>query len=341
MATPAINHPLPPRHEHDAPALIVPPTRKRFSLTGWAQRLQRNMPLRVISLAIAIGLWIFVNAGQHGSQQTFLVPLLYRGLPPGFVITNQHPDNVHVQISGPRTLLSLIDPARLALRVDLTGVGIGQMQFRVSPDSFTVPRQTSVTSITPSQLTLDVDRIVERSVPVKLALTGGVAGGYEIQSTTVTPATVTIKGPSKDVARIDAVATEPLSIDKATADDVGTVDLAAPPGMVRLETEAVTATVSVTPILGEKQLRALPVEVRNSLYHYKIVPTHVTITVHGPVLALATLNPKTLVYVNADNLPPGIYDLPVQVNLPDTVDLLKQTPNKVRLFVFHEKLGES
>ena len=96
------------------------------------------------------------------------------------VIVNQHPITSKIEISGPRTLLSLIDPARLALRVDLTGVGIGaDANLRVSPDSFAVPRQTSRHQhYARSQLTLDVDRMVERSVPVKLAVTRGVAGGY-------------------------------------------------------------------------------------------------------------------------------------------------------------------
>ena len=84
MATPAIQHTV-PRHEHDAPILIVPPPRQRPSLLGWLRHLRRNMGLRAIAIAIAIGLWIFVNAGQHGSLETFMVPIIYRGLPPGWL----------------------------------------------------------------------------------------------------------------------------------------------------------------------------------------------------------------------------------------------------------------
>lgn len=339
MASPAINHPIPPRHEHDAPVMIGPPPRRRMSIGGLVQRLRRNMPLRLLSLAIAMGLWLFVNAGQHGSQQTFMVPLLYRGMPPGFIITNNHPDNVRIQVSGPRTLLSLIDPTRLAQRVDLSGVGIGQMQFRVTPDQFSVPRGTNVTSVTPSQLTLDIDRVVERSVPVKLVLAGSAANGYEIKSETVSPPTVTIRGPSRDVVHVDAVQTEPFSIDKAAADESGTVDLAAPPGTIRLEGEAVTAGISIGPILIQKQFHSISIEVRNNTYRYRIAPTRANVTLHGPVLVLMKIKSQGLAYVDADNVPPGVYDLPVQLTLPDGVDLVKQTPPKVRIVVYHQKLG--
>jgi len=304
------------------------------------QRFRRNMGLRLVSVAIAVGLWVFVNAGQRGSLQSFTVPIIYRGLAAGFVITNQHPDAIKLQVAGPSTLLSLIDPARLALRLDLAGAGVGEVQFRISPDSFAVPRQTNVTSISPSQLTLDIDRVVERSVPVRLTLIGNVANGYKIATTSVSPAEVTIKGPSKDVARIDEIATEAFSVDKATADDSGTVDLVAPAGMVRLETEAATAAVSVTPVLVDKQFKAVAVTVRNSIYRYRVAPTHVGLTLHGPVLTLAAFDPKGTVLLNADSLPPGIYDLPVQASLPDGVSLVRQAPQKIRLFVYHQKLGE-
>ena len=67
------------------------------------------MGLRLISLALAIGLWIFVNAGQHGSLKPSSAGG-YHGLPPGFMLTTPHPEFVTIQVSGPRTLLSLIDP---------------------------------------------------------------------------------------------------------------------------------------------------------------------------------------------------------------------------------------
>ncbi|MGA2409500.1 MAG: CdaR family protein [Candidatus Binataceae bacterium] len=340
MATPATSQPV-PRHDPDPAIVLNPAPRRRRTPLAVAQRFRRNMGLRLISVAIAIGLWVFVNAGQRGSLQTFTVPIIYRGLPPGFVITNQHPDALKLQVEGPSTLLSLIDPARLALRLDLAGASIGGMQFRIDPDSFAVPRKTSVTSIAPSQLTLDIDRVIERSVPVKLTLTGNVANGYQIAASSITPAEVTIKGPSKDVGRIEEITTEPFSVDKAAADDSGTVDLVAPAGMVRLETEAATATVSVTPVLGEKQFKAVAVAVRNSLYRFRIAPTRVTFTLHGPVLTLADFNPRGAVLLNADSLPPGVYDLPVQIDLPGGVDLVRQVPAKVRLYVYHQKLVDS
>src|SRR5579875_1894761 len=90
---------------------------------------RRNLGLRIISILLAIALWLFVNAGEHGSIQSYSVPISYHHLPP-------HPETVRVVLSGPRTLLSIIQPSRLTVRLDLSGVGIGQASFRIEPDSF-------------------------------------------------------------------------------------------------------------------------------------------------------------------------------------------------------------
>ncbi len=73
---------------------------------------------------------------------------------------------VKIQVTGPRTLLSLLAPDRLAVRLDLSGIGAGQASFRINPSMFDVPRQTTVTGISPSEVLLDIDRVQQREVPI-------------------------------------------------------------------------------------------------------------------------------------------------------------------------------
>jgi len=175
--------------------------RRRYSLAVLRDRFHQNLGLRIISLLLAVGLWIFVNAGQHSSVEAFNIPVSYRGLPPGFVITNQHPDFVKIQLSGPQTLLSLVDPSRLMLRLDLSGVGVGQASFKVGLDSFNVPRGTAVTSISPSQIVLDLDKIVVRNLPVHLVTIGTPADGYRLGSIEIAPSRVRVRAPSMEIAQ--------------------------------------------------------------------------------------------------------------------------------------------
>jgi YbbR domain-containing protein len=301
------------------------------------QHFRRNLGLRLISLLLAIGLWIFVNAGQHGAMVTLQVPVSYRELPAGFVITNPHPDFVKVQVSGPRTLLSLIDPSRLTVRLDLSGVGVGQASFKLSPDSFNVPRQTTVTGISPSQIVLDIDKIVTRDIPVHLYVTGKPAHGYKVTSISLTPSTATVVGPSRYVNRLDDIDTDPCNLNGASGNLTCEVNLVDPGPMVSLETDTVMAKLALAPVIGNREFHSVPVEVRDSSYKFKLQPQRISVTVRGPEPELAKLDLKGSVYVEADGIAPGSHEVPVQIDLPDGVQLVRQAPQRVRLHMYREK----
>ncbi len=335
MATPMITTPGKPPPGGRATRMDAGRER-RARIAGFGRGIRRNVGLKLLSLALAVGLWMFVNAGQHGALESFQAPISYRDLPPGFIITNSHPEFVRIQVSGPRTLLSLIDPARLTLHLDLTGVGIGQASFKIGPDSFAVPRQTSVTSVLPSQIVLEIDKIVTRNVAVRLVTEGAPAEGYKVAATDVAPAQVGVRGPSREVARVDEVETEPLAIEGISADLDRTVDLMTPGGAIRLATGEVEAKVTLAPVIASREFRGLPVQVRDTGFRYRVEPRRVTMVLRGPLLTLAKLDLRGAVYVEADGLTAGTYNLPVQVNLPDDVALVRQSPARVRVKMYRE-----
>ena len=341
MATPGMTGSILPHQGEPAPPAAASGGGRRSRVSIAAQAIKRNMGLRLISIGLAIGLWIFVNAGQHGALESVQVPISYRDLPPGFIITSPHPEFVRIQVSGPRTLLSLIDPARLTLRLDLTGVGIGQASFKIGPEAFPVPRQTSVTSILPSQIVLEIDRNITREVPVHLVTMGIPGEGYKVASTDVTPPQVLIRGPSREVSRVERVETEALSVAGLTSDLSSPISLMTPSSSIRLAADYVTARVTLGPIIVQRQYHDLEVAVRDSEFKFRIDPHRVTLELRGPSLTLAKLDLKGTVYVEAGGLGPGSYILPAQVNLPDDVGLVQTAPARVRIRLYHERQAQN
>lgn len=333
---PAVKGPL-PEDNAGLGAIRRVRLKRRYLPAGFAEAVRRNLGLRIISLLLAVGLWVFVNAGQHGATQSFNVPVNYRRLPPGFLLTNPHPDFVKIQVSGPRGLLSLIEPNRLAVALDLAGVGVGQASFKLGPDTFNVPRQTTVTSISPSQIVLNVDRLVTREAPVHLLLNGRVAHGYKIESTEITPQTIELRGPTREVGRIDQIDSEPVDLTALDSDVTHTVALVAPGGMSRIDPDEVSVRILLGPVVAEKEFRALAVQVRGTDYRYRIQPAHVDVTLRGPILVLAKLDLKSAAYVEGEAMTPGYYNLPVQIALPDGVQLVRQSADTVRLRIYREK----
>jgi len=253
------------------------------------------------------------------------------------VIVNHPATSVKVEITGPRSLLSLLDPERLTLKIDLRSIASGQSEFKIYPSMFNVGRNTAVTSISPDSLSLDIDRLVTRDVPVHLAVEDRVAPGYMISSVDITPPNVTVVGPSRYVAPLTSVNTEPFDLKGLTADTNRKVEITPPDPSLGLSTGHVDARVNVTQAITDREIRS-EVEVKDSDFKYRVEPKQATLTIRGPALKLAGLAPKGLAYVDADGLEPGSHELPLQVTVPDGMQLMRQSPDKVRIRMYHERL---
>ncbi|MGH7914199.1 MAG: CdaR family protein, partial [Candidatus Binataceae bacterium] len=306
------------------------------------QRFRRNLGLRAIALLLAVGLWFFVNAGQRGALAPMRVPISYRALPAGMVIVNQRPDFVHIEVRGPRTLLSLLNPDRLVLRLDLSGVTLGQAVFKIGPEMFNVPRQTDVTRISPSQIVLDIDRITDRQVPIHINVQGQPAPGYRVAFTKANPSVAIVRGPSRFVLHIDNVPTSPVDVSGVKADFDQPASLPAPGDRVTIiSPEAVEAAVSIKEVIAKRQFRGIAVEVRDTDYKAKVEPQQIAITVRGPVNQLSGLDLHGSVYVSAEDVRPGSHDLPVQIDLPDGIQLVRANPDNVKVRIYRQRRAGS
>ena len=295
------------------------------------QTVERNMTLRVIALLLAVGLWLFVNAGQRDAEIALQVPVVFRGLPASLMIVNQHPEFVNLVVSGPRTLLSLLDPGRLTLRLDLTGITPGEADFNVGPDRFNLPRQTRIERISPAQIKLDIDQLVSRELPVHLSVSGRVANGYTISAVDVKPPTVTVTGPRRDAGRLLKIDTAPFDVSDASADISRRVNLINPGRLLKVSIEEVAVTVRLQEIVADRRFRELEIRVRDAAEEYRVEPHQAEVTVRGPVLKLSSLSLDGAVYVDARGAGPGLNELPVKVELPEGVELVHQTPLTVKL----------
>ncbi|MBF6569944.1 MAG: hypothetical protein IVW54_13835 [Candidatus Binataceae bacterium] len=298
--------------------------------------VSRNLGLRALALLMAIALWVFVNGGEHSEEVPLSIPVRYSSLPVGMMIINQHPQFVKVTVAGPPTLLSLVNPDDLTLKLNLTGVSPGEASFRLSPEMFNnVKRGTSITRIVPSQIVLDIDRIVTQQLPVQLHLDGKPAAGYKVVSTEVRPAQIAATGPSRFFTNQKHLNTEPLGIQDAASDVDAPVRILGPGPHVRLTDDVVEAKVILQPIVTQREFRGVKVLVRDAISRSRIEPAEANLIVRGPAPKLSKLDLSDSVFVEAGGLSPGGWHVkPIQVTLPDGMQLVRQEPQKVRLRIY-------
>lgn len=307
---------------------------KGLRLSEVRQRFVRNLGLRLLALLIAIGLWVFVNAAQHETETDLVVPVQYAGLPPGLMIINEHPQFVNLRISGPQTLLSLLDPGRMTVHLDLRGVTPGEADYKITTDMFHIPRQTSIEQITPSQITLDIDQIVTKSLPVHLDTSGEVASGLEIASVQLQPATVAVTGPQRMLRNLGSLDTVPLDVQGLAADVSRVIALADSGPLIRVPVTQVLATVHLGDVIAERQFRNVPIAVRNTSLRAMVIPRTVSLAVRGPQRALNGLTLEKAVFIDAQDLRVGWYEAPVMVDLPKGLQVVRQQPEKVKLRIY-------
>jgi YbbR domain-containing protein len=222
--------------------------------------------------------------------------------------------------------------------IDLRGITPGQNEFKITPDMFRIPRQTTIDRILPSQITLDVDQIATRELPVRLSISGQVASGLAIGSIDLKPSVVTVTGPSHAVRNLDAIDTMPFDVQGASEPISRYVQLADVGNLLKISNSWVLATVRLQDVVSEREFHDIQVAVRNADHKFVVHPPHVSLTVRGPQKSLSGLTLDGAVYVDARDLGAGWYETPVQVDLPKGLEVVHESPDKVKLRLYRSKL---
>src|SRR5215510_10601380 len=122
-----------------------------------------NFGLKVLAIVIAVGLWV---AGHRDVERAVEVPVEFRNIPTDLMVLDNRIDYVVLRFSGPRTLVSTLDPNELKLSLDLGGAKPGSVSYPLSTGSFNIPRGVTVARITPPVVHLRLEPMIKRMLPV-------------------------------------------------------------------------------------------------------------------------------------------------------------------------------
>ena len=286
-----------------------------------------------LAFLLAVGIWFFVNAGARTSERTLQVRLDLINLPGGMVIAGPVPDYVEVRVSGSGLMLSSIDANGLRTSLDLAGVRPGVATYALNARDFPLPRSVDINRMTPSRISLLIDRLERRKLPVQLDYRGELAPGLKVSEAQVLPAEVAVTGPSAKVAALEHV-------DTAALDRTGLVpgvneqalDLLGPGGLVQLRRASVMARVLVERELGERVFDDVGLEIKGEA-DWIAKPERLRIVVRGPATELVGLAlAPGAAYVDGTSLPAGeAVEVRPLVTLPPGYEIVRLEPPLVVL----------
>lgn len=302
---------------------------------GKKQRFwRRNIGLKLLALAFALFLWFFV-VGEERAEVGLNVPLELVNMPDDLVISNEFNGMIDVRVYGPRSLVRELATRRISRAVDLAKAIPGKMTLHITPDSIRLPREVQVTRIHPSQVTLVLEPLVRREVPVEAVLKGAVAADYELKGVEPRPAKVVLSGAAREVGKVKKVLTQPIDISGLSVSTKAVVGLDLHMYHLRVVGEPqVTAYIQVEEKIVRKNL-VIPVEGVGTAYGYKIDPRNVEISIQGPVGMLRNTAWKQNIraVVKLGELRPGAYVRRPVIEAPAGVEIEKAEPKSVRVII--------
>ena len=204
----------------------------------------RNLGLKFLSTCIAAMLWLVI-AGERVVERVLRAPVEFQNLPNGLELVGNLPDTVEVRLRGSSGALSRIGAGDLAAVLDLRTARPGRRLFHLTPSQVTVPYGINVVQVGPSTVTMEFEASGVRTVPVEPDIEGRPDPGFEVTSVTSDPATVEVAGPESALKRLDAVVTEPVSVNGETRSIREVVTIGVQDASLRLVTPT-TAVVTVT-----------------------------------------------------------------------------------------------
>jgi len=193
-----------------------------------------DTPLRLASLGLAAGLW-FVIVGRQTAERGVGVPVELRNVPRDLELTGDPVNSVDVRVRASPGLINSLETGKLLATIDLAGAAEGERIVQLTPDAVHVPFGFRVVKITPSLLTLNLERTERKTVPVRPRVTGRPAPGFEIAGVASDPPEVRVAGPRSRVREIESAFTEPVSVEGASANASEAVGVGLEDPLLRLE----------------------------------------------------------------------------------------------------------
>jgi YbbR domain-containing protein len=178
--------------------------------------LARNGRLKVAAFGLALFLWVLVRVGAPG-QRDLLLPVNIRLEDPGWMVLGDPiPSAVLVRFRGPPTeMFRLNGFDGLAVAVPITEVSDEEMVIPLQAGWVQVDgyRGVQVEDIVPSAINLHLDRLVTRTIPVRISTSGRLPEHLALtRALSLTPNFVRVSGPAGLIERLDTLDIVPVAL---------------------------------------------------------------------------------------------------------------------------------
>lgn len=167
----------------------------------------------LFSLIVSISLWMFVELNENRELRITIqnVPIVFRNMDllndRGLLITDVNPQTITLWYDVPRALSTSLNSGNVSVEVDLAGInqpGYRSLRYDVIIPAGINRNALSGESKSVEHITLLIDRLLTRPVPVRVFYSGGTsAENLVAENPEATPQTINVSGPEYVISRIN------------------------------------------------------------------------------------------------------------------------------------------
>ncbi len=168
-------------------------------------RIGTNFRTFLWAFALALAVWVAaVTAADPDEVRSYPYPIKIQivGQDSGLIVSGDMPQGVQVTLRAPRSvwdqLTTRTDSVRAVL--DLSGLSAGEhkLDFQIQVNV----RPARIITVSPASVTLTLEPLITRTLPLDLSLSGQPATGYQAGDTSLDPKEVIIAGPQSLVESV-------------------------------------------------------------------------------------------------------------------------------------------
>ncbi len=313
-------------------------------ITSYWRRLKavvrhKDLLLKLFSLCLGTVLWFFVVAANQ-VEMNIKFPIELVNLPENLVIYNQYQKELDVTVRGSRRILQELRTRNIVRSIDLTGAVPDTIVIANTLDSIPLPSSVSVLRLQPANITLSIDQLVQKHIPIHAVTEGEVSAGYKLQQIVLNPTNIEVSGPKTVIDPQLALKTYVINLDGLNHSTTLPVHLNLSPELVNLIGETtVVAKILVKENFVEKTIKKIPINVKDAGAPVTVKPNSITVKASIPESLISetpVLSMLFRAYINAADirLPRKVPVVVNGVTVPghEPITILSHAPLEVQVF---------
>ena len=298
-------------------------------------KIVENWPAKVLSIAIALILFVFHRMSTTATRP-LSVPLILE-TNAALVPASSYPQNVRIQLRGEDEGIKSIADGDIEAYVDFSRYddeGLYRAPVQIRKKGSALGIEPMEISVNPLEVSIHLDRRIVKNLPVAADIRGKVASGFEMVTHAMSPSEVIAAGPSSILGGITALSTDPINLDGRNGDFNLLVNVVNPSPFVEIRGSGMVDFFGlIHPSIPVRNIEGIPITFTGLKPHFVVDSSGRTGTVRleGGQSQLDSFKPSAnFLTVDCSALAEqGIYTLPVKVNLPRGLSLIRSEPEEI------------